>query len=275
MSSKAMSLKSKIRNIAKDKGIAAQVILQNYMFERFLERVSLSDYKDNFILKGGILVAALVGLDTRATMDLDATIRAYPLKEELIRSAIEQICEIDIDDDVKFKLLGVAQIRKDDEYGGFRALLESVYDIIITPLSIDITSGDVITPGATRYTLRGILDNNKKIELWAYNVETILAEKVETILRRGTLNTRPRDFYDVYILTKTQNIDQQLFLKALSATSEHRKTTAQISNINEILERIAGSTDLHSRWNKYCQEYKYATGITYQSALKALKELFS
>jgi len=275
MSSKAMSLKAKIRNLAKDKGIAAQVILQNYMFERFLERVSLSAYKDKFILKGGMLVAALVGLDTRATMDLDATIRAYPLNEELIRSAIEQICAVNIDDDVKFNLIGVSTIRKDDEYGGVRASLESVYDTLTTPLSVDITSGDAITPGAMRYILRGIFDDSKRIELWAYNIETVLAEKVETILRRGTFNTRPRDFYDVYILTKTQKFDRHLFLQALNATIAHRETSVQISNTDEILKRIFGSTDLRSYWTKYRREYTYAADITYEDIMKALEELLS
>lgn len=273
MSSKATSLKAKIRNLAKDKGVAAQVILQNYMFERFLERVSLSKYRDKFVLKGGMLVAAIVGLETRSTMDLDASIRAYPLDEASIGTIIDAICNVSVDDDVTFRFLGMTPIRKDDEYGGFRASIEAVYDTITTPLSIDITSGDVITPGAVRYSFRGIFDESKRIELWAYNIETVLAEKVETILRRGVFNTRPRDFYDVFILVKTQKFDKGIFLKALEATARHRETAEQIQDVPQIVDMVENSPDLQAHWTRYQREYPYAVDISYADIMAVLKGL--
>lgn len=273
MSSKAMSLKAKIRNLAKGKGVAAQVILQNYMFEHFLERVSLSEYCDKFVLKGGMLVAAIVGLETRSTMDLDASIRAYPMNEASIEAVIVEICRVNLNDDVIFRFLGIAPIRKDDDYGGFRASIEAVYDTITTPLSIDITSGDAITPGAVRYRFRGIFDESKRIDLWAYNIETVLAEKVETILRRGVFNTRPRDFYDVLILAKTQEFDKNIFLEALDATSQHRDTSEQIQDAPQIISMVENSTDLQAQWMRYQREYPYAAGITYAEIIEALKDL--
>lgn len=273
MSSKAMSLKAKIRNIAKSKNVAAQVILQNYMFERLLERISVSEYKNNFILKGGILVSAMVGLDTRSTMDLDTTIKSYPLNEESITTILLKICNINLDDGTIFRFVGIELIRKDDEYGGFRVSLESVYDTIVTPLSIDISTGDVITPKEILYSFKTIFDDGKKIELWAYNTETILAEKMETILRRGVFNTRPRDFYDIFILSKTQKFDINVFKSALTATAKHRETDQQISNVSIIIENIRNNGNLKSMWTKYQREYIYARDISFEDILTVIKDL--
>ena len=198
MSGKAMSLKAKIRNLARKKDMSAQVVLQNYMFERFLERLSKSKYKDKFILKGGMLIAALVGIDNRATMDMDATIKNYPINVESLTKAINDICSIVIDDDVSFSFSGIEAIRDDEAYGGYRVSITSEYDTITTPMQIDITTGDAITPKEILYVFKMIFEEGS-FGVWAYNIETVLAEKVETILRRGELNTRPRDFYDVYI----------------------------------------------------------------------------
>ena len=219
MSSKTMSLKAKIKNLAKKKDMSAQVVLQNYMFERFLERMSKSYYKSKFILKGGMLIAAIVGLDNRATMDMDATLKGYPLNKESLVKAINDICSIDVFDDFTFSFIKVEQIREDDEYGGYRVSIESVYDTIITLLQIDVTTGDVITPKEVLYKLKKIFDEGT-INVWAYNIETVLAEKYETILRRGEFNTRPRDFYDIYILSKTQEFDKALFNKAVIETKQ-------------------------------------------------------
>ena len=204
MSGKAMSLKGKIKNYAKSNNIAAQVVLQNYMFERFLERLSLSDYREKFVVKGGMLIAAIVGLDTRSTMDLDTTLRNLPLTEEQISTAIRSVCDIHLDDDVVFKMQAIGPIRKDDVYGGYCVRIDAVYDTIVTPLSIDVSTGDVITPSPVKYDFGGIFDDDLKITLWGYNIETVIAEKVETILRRGVFTTRPRDYYDVYVLVTTQ-----------------------------------------------------------------------
>jgi hypothetical protein len=166
MSKGAMSLKAQIRNLAKKKNIKAQVLLQNFMFERFMERLSLSEYKDKFILKGGMLIAAIVGIDVRSTMDLDATLRGLPFTEETIHKTMNTICSFSIEDDVTLTIGTIAPIRPDDIYGGYCVKITAVYDTIETPFTVDISTGDVITPQPVRYTFRGIFDEEKIIELW-------------------------------------------------------------------------------------------------------------
>ena len=271
--SKAMSLKAKIRNIAKQKNIPAQVILQNYMFERLLVRLSASEYKEKFVLKGGMLVAAIVGLDNRATMDMDTTLKNLPLTPEAIRSALEDICDITFDDGVVYEIGTISPIRKDDIYGGYRVMLNARFDIMLTPLSIDVSTGDVITPHAVQYNFSEIFDDEKSYELWAYNIETVMAEKVETILRRGIFNTRPRDFYDAYILTTTQNFDMVVFEDALKATANHRGTTDQIADVTSILHNIEESPELKTMWDKYRKQFSYAKDITYEQIMVSIKTL--
>ena len=272
--SKAMSLKAKIRNIAKHKNIPAQVILQNYMFERLLVRLSMSEYKEKFVLKGGMLVAAIVGLDNRATMDMDTTLKNLPLTPEAIRTALEDICNISCDDDVTFEVGKIAPIREDDLYGGYRVMLNAKFETLVTPLSIDVSTGDVITPNAIPYTFTEIFNDDMSYELWAYNIETVMAEKVETILRRGVFNTRRREFYDVYILTITQEYDKTLFTDALKATAEHRGTTNQIADILGILKNLEESSELKLRWDKYRKQFTYASDISYEQILEVLSKLF-
>lgn len=269
--SNAMSLNAKIRNLAKDKSLPAQVVLQNYMFERLLVRLAVSEYQDKFVLKGGMLVAAIVGLDNRATMDLDATLKNFPLTPNAIRSAMEQICSIPVEDGVSFKLGVITPIREDDIYGGYRLSLNARYDTILTPLTIDISTGDVITPNPIKFVFTEIFDESKCFELWAYTIETVLAEKIETILRRGVFNTRPRDFYDAYILLTTQNYDPAVFHDALRATAEHRNTVEQIEDIDGILKNIGESAELQKMWGKYRRQFEYAKGISYQEILEAIR----
>lgn len=273
MSGAAMSLKAKIRNYAKNNHIAAQVVLQNYMFERFLERLSKSDYRDKFVMKGGLLVAAIVGLDTRSTMDLDATLRDLPLKEEKIYEVVQAVGQIDLGDEVSFEMVSVAPIRKDDQYGGYCVRVNAIYDTITTPLSIDISTGDIITPSAIQYEFNGIFDEDLRIRLWGYNIETIMAEKVETILSRGIFNTRPRDYYDVYILGTTQTYNIDTYREALAATSKHRGTSESIADKSVILERIAGDSNLQKMWRKYQQRFSYASQISYEDIMNVLMKL--
>jgi predicted nucleotidyltransferase component of viral defense system len=268
-----MSLKAKIRNIAKQKNIPVQVILQNYMFERLLVRLSDSEYKDKFVLKGGMLVAAIVGLNNRATMDLDTTLKSLPMTPEAIKEALEQVCSIKFDDGASFEIGTILPIRDDDIYGGYRVMLNAKFDTLLTPISIDVSAGDVITPHPVQYSFSEIFDENKSFNLWAYNIETVMAEKVETILRRGVFNTRPRDFYDTYILATTQKYDKELFESALKATSEHRGTTAQIADIDGILKNITESTELHAMWDKYSKQFAYAKDITFKAVLNVLDYL--
>ena len=271
--SNAMSLKAKIRNIAKQKNIPAQVIMQNYMFERLLVRLAKSEYKDKFVLKGGMLVAAIVGLDNRATMDLDTTLKNLPLTPESIKIALTEICNISCKDEVVFEMGNITPIREDDIYGGYRVMINAKYDTLLTPLSIDVSTGDAITPHAVEFTFNEIFDEDKSFELWAYNIETVLAEKVETILRRTVFNTRPRDFYDAYILATTQKFDRNIFKDALRATAKHRGTTEQISNVGQFLKNISESKELRAMWDKYRKQFAYAENIPYESILAELQKL--
>ena len=273
MSSKAMSLKGRIKNYAKSNNIAAQVVLQNYMFECFLARLSVSEYNEKFVVKGGMLIAAIVGLDTRSTMDLDTTLRNLPLTEEKITEAIDAICKTDMKDDVVFMVKSIEPIRKDDIYGGYCVRLDAVYDTIVTPLSIDVSTGDVITPDAVKYEFSGIFDEDIRISLWGYNIETVIAEKVETILRRGVFTTRPRDYYDVYILGTTQEYDKEIYKEALKATAEHRGSTEQISDVEGILKQISESDDLKDTWKKYQKKFAYASDISYENVLEVLRKI--
>lgn len=274
MSSKAMSLKGKIKNYAKSKSIAAQVVLQNYMFERFLARLSMSDYREKFVVKGGMLIAAIVGLDTRSTMDLDTTLRNLPLTEEKVMEAVENICKITLGDDVIFEVKSIAPIRKDDRYGGFCVRLDAIYDTIVTPLSIDVSTGDVITPEAVEYEFSGIFDEEIRIKMWGYNIESVMAEKVETILSRGIFNTRPREFYDVYILGTTQRYDKKIFLKALEATAIHRGSREQIIDKTGIIEKLSASEELIQMWEKYRKKFSYASEIQYADVMDVLIKMF-
>lgn len=269
----AMSLKARIRNIAKDKNIPAQVILQNYMFERFLLRLSESEYKSKFVLKGGMLVAAIVGLDNRATMDLDTTLKGLPLTSESIRSAFENICAIDCGDDVSFAFNTISPIRDDDIYGGYRVSLTGKFDTILCPLSVDVSTGDAITPSPILFSFSEIFAPESSFELWAYNIETVLAEKIETILRRGVFNTRPRDFYDVFALLTTQPFDKAVFAEALAATARHRSTEQQIADVDGILENISGSKVLRDMWDKYRKQFSYAKDIEFDAIIAEIRTL--
>lgn len=271
---KAMQLKDKIKNLALKNHIPAQAVLQNFMLERLLERISISKYKEMVVLKGGMLIASMVGLKSRTTMDMDATLRGYPLTEETIREALSEICAIQLDDEVTLVLDHIVPIREDDEYGGYRVAIIARYELINTPLKIDITTGDIITPEAVRYAFHSGFEN-KLIEVWAYNIETILAEKVETILRRSVLNTRPRDFYDVYIIMKTkrQAISKETFITALNATSEKRMSHAALQDKDRILQEIQSDTIMRQRWDRYCQENYYANGIEFDRVIEALIDI--
>jgi predicted nucleotidyltransferase component of viral defense system len=272
--SKAMQLKAKTKNIALKNHVPAQAVLQDYMLERLLERISLSKYKDMVILKGGMLIASMVGLNSRTTMDMDATLRGYPLTEEAIQSAFSEICAIQLSDEVNLELDHTVPIREDDDYGGFRVSIIAKYESIITPLKIDMTTGDIITPDAIRYSFHSNFEN-KDIEIWAYNVETILAEKVETILRRSVLNTRPRDFYDVYIIMKTkrQAINKNIFTSALNATAKKRTSLVALQDKDKILMTIKSDPTMKQRWDRYCKENYYANDIEFNEVIEVLVDI--
>ena len=270
----AMQLKALIKNLAKEKCISAQLVLQNYMLERFLERISLSSYRDNYIIKGGFLIASMVGLDTRATMDMDATIKGYPVKEDSSRKMIEEILGIPIEDGITFRLQSILEIREDDEYSGYRVSLIAEYGRMAVPLKLDITSGDKITPREIEYSYK-LMWENRSISILAYNLSTILSEKLETILSRADQNTRPRDYYDVYILTKLQgeNIDAKSLSLALSATAEKRGSAHLLSQFWDILSTVKSSSIMKSRWENYQKDFDYAKGIQFAECCNAILSL--
>ena len=272
----AMQLKAYVKNLAKEKNISAQIVLQNYMLERLLERISVSKYHDNFILKGDFLLAAMVGLDTRATMDMDATIKGLPVTKETISEMFVEICKIHIDDDINFEFSGIADIREDDEYGGYRVSLSGNYPPMAVPLKIDITTGDKITPREMMYSFN-LMFEERSINVLAYTVETILAEKLETIISRGDQNTRPRDFYDVYILNtlQKQNIDNKILKDAFAATVKKRGTEHIVSNYKEIIETVANSTVMNNQWTRYQKEFDYSKDINFKDICFMIKELLS
>lgn len=243
-----VSLKAKIRNIARKKNVSAQAVLQNYLMNRFLYRLSKTEYKDKFVIKGGMLIASIVGIENRATMDVDATLRNLPLTEETITEAFNAICSVHSDDNILYKFSTIEPIRDDDEYGGYRVAFYASFGKINAPMSMDVSTGDIITPKAARYSFSDMFDQNIKFELWAYPIETVLAEKIETILSRSDDNTRPRDFYDVYMLSM-KPYDKKIFREAFKATATHRESFEKISDYEGIIENILHSSDMNRRLN--------------------------
>lgn len=271
-----MQLKSVIKNIAIQKSISAQIVLQNYMLERLLERIAQSNYRDNFILKGGFLIAAMVGLDTRATMDIDATIKGLSLTENRITQLLEEIFTIEIGDEVKFEITNVSEIRETDDYNGFRVGIKAHYEKMAVPLKLDITTGDKITPREIEYSFK-LLTEDRNISILAYNLETVLAEKLETIISRGDQNTRSRDYYDVYILTKLyyNNIDIHMLSDAIENTCIKRNTKNIISNYKEILEGVVTSDIMLKQWDKYQKDFDYAKDISFIDTCASIMDILS
>lgn len=270
----AMKLKALIKNIAKEKHISAQLVMQNFMLERLLERISVSKYRRNFILKGGFLIAAMVGLDTRATMDMDAAVKGLPVNEQTIKEMFGEICKIELDDDVTFSFRSIGEIREGDEYIGYRVSLSANYLPMAVPLKLDITTGDKITPKEIEYHFKLLLED-RRISVLAYNLETILAEKLETVISRGDQNTRPRDYYDIYILTKLQysNIEMDSLKAALNATVDKRDSKAVVKEYRKILDVVRTSEIMQKRWENYQRNFEYAADIAFGDTCDAVAKL--
>ena len=273
----ARQLKDLIRNLSKKKSADAQTLMRNYMMERFLERISLSEYKDKFILKGGMLVAAMVGLDARATMDLDATIKAANVSLRDVEMIISNIIAIPIDDGVSFRIKRISEIMEEADYPGVRVSMETKFDGVIIPLKIDISTGDVITPKEIRYRFNLMLED-RTIEVWAYNLETVFAEKLETVISRNVTNTRMRDFYDIYILQKLhgEQLNKEILWHALVATARKRGTLEQIESgdIREILNEIETSSVMENLWKAYQKNYSYAVDISWHIVMESVRYLY-
>ena len=273
----ARQLKDLIRNLSKKKSADAQILMRNYMMERFLERISLSEYKNQFILKGGMLVAAMVGLDARATMDLDATIKGTNVSVEDVEMIISKIISIPLNDGVLFRIKRISEIMEEADYPGVRVSMETKFDGVITPLKIDISTGDIITPREIKYNFNLMLEN-RTIEVWAYNLETVLAEKLETVISRNVTNTRMRDFYDIYILQKLygEQLSKDVLRDALVATAKKRETLEQIEteDIDEIFDEIQSSSVMENLWKAYQRNYSYSADIPWHTIMKSIRTLY-
>ena len=271
----AKKLKDLVRNLSQKKSADAQILMRNYMMERFLERVSRSEYRDKFILKGGMLVAALVGVDLRATMDLDATIKGADVHLEAVKYIVANIVSVPLDDDVVFRIKQVVEIMDEAEYPGVRVSMEAEFDGVRTPLKIDISTGDIITPKEIQYSFKLMLED-RSIDVLAYNVETVLAEKMETVISRGITNTRMRDFYDIHILLKLygDTLDRKVLNEALPATAAKRETEYHLKDAKEIFEEVQNDVGMQKLWESYQRKFSYAAEITWEEVMRAVKEVY-
>lgn len=269
-------IKGRIKNVAKQNGSDPITLLRIYMMERFLERITYSKYKDDFIVKGGILVTSMIGISMRSTMDIDTTIRNFDLTQEETTRIVNEIKDISLDDHIEFILNDVSDIMDNMEYPGIRIHMDAKLENLIVPIKIDISTGDVITPREIRYEYPLLLED-KSIQLWSYNLETILAEKIQTILSRGLLNTRMRDFYDVTTLFDRYNdqINYNDLSLAFDKTYRKRETLSLLEHYEEILCSISEDSTLQNLWKNYCRKYKYASHIEFSTNLEIIKQLMS
>lgn len=268
------SMKGKIRNFSGKANLSAQEVLQMYFFERFLERLSRSIYKENFVIKGGFLIASLIGVQNRTTMDMDTTVKGIPLREETIKEILTSIVEVDVRDEIKFYINHIDYIREDDDYENFRVSLYASIGRTKNPMKLDITTGDAITPRAMEYAYPCMF-SEEKINVFAYPLETILAEKYESIIKRNIATTRMRDFYDLYTLyrLKEEEIDDKRLKKAVERTADRRNSLEILNDYEEIIEMIQEDEYLQSLWDTYLRENKYIGEISFNQTVDALGAL--
>lgn len=267
----AMSFKSKIKQIAKEKKITTQQVQQSYFIEVFLENLVKSPYRDNFILKGGYLIGGIVGLDQRATMDLDTTVKGFELTLEKLTNIAEEIIAIPTDESFTLSFDNVSEIRETDDYPGFKLKLYADFERIHELVSIDVTTGDAITPGEIEFSINRLF-NDDKLSLLSYPIETIMAEKVETILARGVASTRPRDFYDVYMISKLRwnEINFTTLANALNNTMTKRESKLQLNDYPAIIEQLKTSQVQQQLWKKYQREYNYAKDLSFNEVVDSV-----
>ena len=271
----AMQLKAHVNNMAKEAGIPSQALMQSYLLERLLERLSRSTWRDNIVIKGGVLISSLVGVSSRTTMDLDTTVRGFALTHDSAEKVFRDIMAVKVDDDWEFELDRIEDIRETDDYPGIRVHLKGSYPPMLVPLTVDVTTGDRITPDAVEYSYP-LLFGEGEISLMAYPIETVLAEKLETVVSRGVANTRLRDFYDIYVLlgVKRNEINMEILRNALASTCEKRSSQAAIARWADTLDDVAGDAAMLEQWAKYVRKNPYAKGIALQDCCKAAKCVF-
>lgn len=274
MMKSATAVKAKIKNKAGGSSDKSQIILRIYLMERLLERVSLSKYRDNFVLKGGLLVSSLVGVDMRSTMDVDTTVKSLPMNKKSVQKILEEIMAIEVEDGVSFRISKVQDIMEGHEYEGLRFMIECLMDRLKQTIKIDISTGDEITPGAIEYKLPLIIED-RSIDLWAYNLETLLAEKLETIMVRAEANTRMRDFYDIHVLLKQDvvTVDRDLLKAAFYATCKNRESIEQIGTIDDVINKIADDEIMRKMWINYRKTNYYVGTLEWEDVIGSAEKL--
>lgn len=267
-------IKGRIKSVAKQNNADARTLMRIYMMERFLERLTQSEYRDNFIIKGGILVTAMIGVAHRSTMDIDTSMKNLNLSAEDALRVVNQVKDIDLDDGVSFEVKDVSNIMDEMEYPGIRVTMNANVGRLITPLKIDISTGDVITPRAIEFNYDLLLED-RSIKLWSYNLETILAEKLQTVLARGILNTRMRDFYDIRMLVDTyeDKVNKAVLKDAFAATCKKRGTDNLQEQAEEIVKIIEADEQIQVLWRAYQKKYSYAADIDHASVIRGVRKL--
>lgn len=265
------SLKGRIRNIANSKNLRPQEVLQMFFFERFLERLSKSKYKFNFVIKGGLLISSMIGIDNRTTMDMDTTIKGVPLQEEVIRNIVSEIINVKVDDGIDFEITDISHIREEDEYENFRVHLIANFEKIKNDMKIDITTGDVITPKEIEY-LYSCMFQEESLRVLVYPLETILAEKYESVIKRNIATTRMRDFYDLYNLynLKKEEIDFEILKQAIYSTANRRESLSLMKQAMEIIEDIREDDYLQELWKTYLSDNLYVGDLEFSETLKVI-----
>ena len=266
-------LKGKIKSFSEKNNLKAQEVLQMYFFERFLTRLEKSKYRANFIIKGGFLISSIIGIQNRTTMDIDTTIKGLPVKEEIIKEIVLEILNIEVNDGIEFVLGKIENIREISEYENYRLHLTANFEKIKNPLKIDITTGDVIIPSEIEYSYETIF--KEKLNILVYSLETLIAEKYETIIKRNITTTRLRDFYDIYMIFKLKNdkIDVNNLKQAIWETAKNRNSMEEILESKEILEDVKNDEYLNKQWNIYKKENKYVDNIQFSEILKLLNKI--
>lgn len=266
------SLKAKASNLSKKTNIPNKYLIQNFMFEALLKRISKSKYKDKFIIKGGLLLSSIFGVNLRSTMDLDTTIKGLSLDRETITKVINEIISINLDDNVRLEIENIKDIREEELYSGFEVNLKAEFDGLKTNLMIDITTGDIITYKEVEFKYSTLFDN-ETINIMTYNYETIIAEKFESIISRNIDNTRMKDYYDLYMFVnlKWNDINKETLRKAIINTSKARETLDYIENANKYIELISDDSRLNLLWNSYQNNYEYAKDIEFEDTINAIK----
>ena len=266
----AKSLMDKLKNLAKTCNITANEALQNYMFERILERLSFSKYKNNFILKGGLLLSSIMGIDIRTTMDMDTCIKGITLTDEQLYQVLQEILSIDVEDNVSFEIKNSEPIREEDAYGGLRYNIIAKYEYLIVNLSIDIATGDAITPREIEYDYKMMFED-RSLKIMTYNIESIIAEKFQTVIARGILNSRMKDYYDLYYLITYKDFSKKNLKNAITKTFEKRETS--IDDIDKVIEEIKNADFLRDLWRNYSTHYQYANDIEFNQVINAIEKI--